>query len=171
MPVTLLVSRVFPFCQEAAIISVSGNVNINLCRFYFLIRILSFCDFWFPHGVLFFLYRSSPVVTTSLTPECPSVLSQFLFWLLTTSPTSEPHTTTAELLIWLLASLLLSRHYIILNDHESTFAFDTNCYDVVTWWCIYKRHLSLILEDFTTLKNKLINTNWNKLCRNSIEIQ
>ena len=117
---------------------------------------------------LFFLYRSSLVVTTSLTPECPSVLSQFLFWLLTTSPTSKPHTTTAELLIWLLTSLLLSRHYIILNDHESTFAFDTNCYDVVTWWCIYKRHLSLILEDLITLINKLINTNWNKLCRNSM---
>ena len=111
-----------------------------------------------------FLYRSSLVVTTSLTPECPSVLSQFLFWLLTTSPTSKPHTTTAELLIWLLTSLLLSRHYIILNDHESTFAFDTNCYDVVTWWCIYKRHLSLIVEDLIIL----INTNWNKLCRNSM---
>ena len=93
-----------------AITCVSPNVNINLCRFYV------FCDFWFPHVTLFFLYRSSLVVTTSLTPECPSVLSQFLFWLLTTSPTSKPHTTTAELLIWLSTTLLLSRHYIILND-------------------------------------------------------
>ena len=120
-------------CLQAAITCVGPDVNINLCRFHFL----RFCDFWFPRGVLFFLYRSPLVVTTSLTPECPSVLSQFLFRLLTTSLTSKPHTTftTAELLIWLSTQLLLSRHYIILNDHVD--CGEHLCFWHKLLWCSY----------------------------------
>ena len=86
-------------------------------------------------------------------------------------PTYKPHTTTAELLIWLSTTLLLSRHYIILNDHVDCEEHLCDWHKLlwwVTWFCIYKRHPSLIVEDLITCINKLINTNWNKLCRNSM---
>ena len=62
---------------------------------------------------------------------------------------------------------------VIASLHNIEWSWEHLCFWHKLLWCSYlmvhyKRHLSLIVEDLIILINKLINTNWNKLCRNSM---